>query len=80
MAVSRACQLCQAALRVEGLRVIDLIAADAAALGTLAEDEEESQRWRQALEVRACMGAVACCVVLHARASVSFWCVRVGHG
>ncbi|GAB4823937.1 hypothetical protein N2152v2_010983 [Parachlorella kessleri] len=48
--VGRACQLCQAALRVEGVRVIELIAKDPATM-SLAENEEENRRWRRALEV-----------------------------
>jgi hypothetical protein len=49
--VGRSCQLCQAALRVEGIKVIDLISRDPVSM-SLAEDEAENQRWQRALEVR----------------------------
>ncbi|EFN57652.1 expressed protein [Chlorella variabilis] len=50
MIVARSCQLCQAALRAEGVRVIELISKDPSSFSTV-DSATEAARWAQCLHV-----------------------------
>lgn len=49
--VGRSCQLCQAAVRAEGVKVLDLITKDPSELPKVGMSTEERDRWQKALEI-----------------------------